>query len=80
MPIHVATPISVFGQEEFHTLDHRIMGVMIESYLEEGRQDLKEGVELLYGQSVTDACLGWSDSVPVLRQLADAVRERRKTA
>jgi len=60
--------------------DHRIMGVMIESYLEEGRQDLKEGVELLYGQSVTDACLGWSDSVPVLRQLADAVRERRKSA
>ena len=58
--------------------DKRIMGVMIEGHLEEGRQDLKDGITPAYGQSITDACLGWEDSVPVLEQLAEAVRERRK--
>ncbi len=57
--------------------DDRIMGVMIESHLEEGRQDLKDGIAPVYGQSITDACISWDDSVPVLRQLAEAVRERR---
>ncbi|MGD8483918.1 MAG: 3-deoxy-7-phosphoheptulonate synthase AroG [Thioalkalispiraceae bacterium] len=54
-----------------------IMGVMIESHLKEGRQDIETGKELVYGQSITDACLGWEDSEPVLRQLAEAVRARR---
>jgi 3-deoxy-7-phosphoheptulonate synthase len=57
--------------------DSRIMGVMIESHLQEGRQDLESGEAINYGQSITDACLGWDDSVPVLEQLAEAVRSRR---
>jgi 3-deoxy-7-phosphoheptulonate synthase len=59
--------------------DHRIMGVMIESNLKAGRQDLVPGNELVYGQSITDACLGWEDSVPVLEGLATSVRTRRLT-
>ena len=55
----------------------RIMGVMVESHLKEGRQDLKPGVELEYGKSITDACIGWEDSLTVLDVLAEAVRQRR---
>ncbi|MCK6264003.1 3-deoxy-7-phosphoheptulonate synthase AroG [Vibrio sp. ZSDE26] len=55
-----------------------IFGVMIESHLVEGRQDLVEGAELTYGQSLTDACIGWADTEKVLRQLADAVQARRE--
>ena len=58
--------------------NHNITGVMIESHLVAGRQDLIEGRDLLYGQSITDACINWDDSVPVLEQLAAAVRERRE--
>ncbi|EGA66641.1 3-deoxy-7-phosphoheptulonate synthase AroG [Vibrio brasiliensis] len=54
-----------------------IFGVMIESHLVEGRQDLVEGETLTYGQSITDACIGWNDTEKVLRQLADAVAARR---
>ena len=54
-----------------------IMGVMIESNLVEGRQDIVPGKELVYGQSVTDACLSWEDTVPLLDELAAAVRARR---
>jgi len=57
--------------------DTRIIGVMIESHLQAGRQDSKPGQALTYGQSITDACISWDDSVPLLRQLADAVRKRR---
>ena len=57
--------------------DHRIMGVMIESHLIAGRQDVEPGKPLTYGQSITDACLGWEDTAPLLRELARAVRERR---
>jgi 3-deoxy-7-phosphoheptulonate synthase len=57
--------------------DTRIIGVMIESNLEEGRQDLKPGVPLKRGVSITDACLGWAQTEPVLEALARAVRERR---
>ena len=57
--------------------DERIMGVMVESHLKEGRQDLMPGKELEYGKSITDACLGWEDSVTVLEILAEAVRQRR---
>ena len=55
----------------------RIIGVMIESNLVGGRQDLKGGKPLVYGQSITDGCLGWDDSVQVLESLAEAVRARR---
>lgn len=58
--------------------DNRIIGVMIESHLEEGRQDLKPGVPLKYGVSITDACLAWTQTEPVLQALARAVQERRK--
>lgn len=58
--------------------DHRIVGVMIESHLVSGRQDLVQGKELVYGQSVTDGCINWDDSVKVLEGLAAAVRERRR--
>ena len=60
--------------------DQRLTGIMIESHLEEGRQDLQPGVPLRYGVSVTDACIGWAQTEPVLRQLADAVRTRRGQA
>ncbi len=54
-----------------------LAGVMIESHLVGGRQDPAPGRPLTYGQSITDACLAWPDTVPVLRELADAVRARR---
>lgn len=57
--------------------DDRIIGVMIESHLKAGRQDLLPGKELIYGQSITDACIGWEESIPLLQELADAVRARR---
>ncbi len=57
--------------------ERRIVGVMVESHLCEGRQDLKPGQPLAHGVSITDACLGWDDTVPLLRGLADAVRVRR---
>jgi 3-deoxy-7-phosphoheptulonate synthase len=50
---------------------------MIESHLVEGRQDLVDGKVETYGQSITDACIGWEDTETVLRQLADAVESRR---
>ena len=59
--------------------DRRIIGVMVESYLVAGRQDLIPGRDLTYGQSITDACIGWEDSVTVLEGLAEAVRQRRLT-
>ncbi|PTD96139.1 3-deoxy-7-phosphoheptulonate synthase AroG [Pseudothauera lacus] len=57
--------------------DERIIGVMVESHLKEGRQDLVPGKDLEYGKSITDACIGWEDSVEVLDILAEAVRARR---
>jgi 3-deoxy-7-phosphoheptulonate synthase len=57
--------------------DERIFGVMVESHLKEGRQDLRPGMTLDHGVSVTDACLGWDDTVVVLDTLAEAVRKRR---
>jgi 3-deoxy-7-phosphoheptulonate synthase len=58
--------------------DPRIAGVMIESHLEQGRQDLKPGTELRRGVSITDACIGWSQTEPLLLRLAEAVRQRRR--
>ena len=57
--------------------DARICGVMIESHLNAGRQDLVAGHPLQYGVSITDACIGWDTTVEVLRTLADAVGQRR---
>jgi 3-deoxy-7-phosphoheptulonate synthase len=57
--------------------DRRIIGLMVESHLEEGRQDIVPGQPLQRGVSVTDACIGWEQTVPLLHGLADAVRQRR---
>jgi 3-deoxy-7-phosphoheptulonate synthase len=54
-----------------------IFGMMLESFLADGRQDLVPGRPLHYGQSITDACMGWEMTVPVLNDLAKAVRSRR---
>ncbi len=58
--------------------DERIIGVMLESHLMAGRQDHEPGCTLEYGKSITDGCLGWEETVPVLELLAEAVRTRRK--
>jgi 3-deoxy-7-phosphoheptulonate synthase len=60
--------------------ERRIVGVMIESHLQAGRQDLVPGQPLAYGQSITDGCIGWDDTVPLLEELAGAVRQRRLAA
>jgi 3-deoxy-7-phosphoheptulonate synthase len=57
-----------------------IFGVMIESFLVAGRQEIGERSSMTFGQSVTDGCLGWDTTVPVLEGLARAVRERRARA
>ena len=57
--------------------EERIFGAMVESHLVGGRQDLMPGRPLTYGQSITDACLGWDDSVAALEILAEGVRQRR---
>jgi 3-deoxy-7-phosphoheptulonate synthase len=54
-----------------------IIGVLMESFLVEGRQDLTDPARLVYGQSITDACLSWEMTVPILHELAAAVRARR---
>ncbi len=54
--------------------DRRIIGVMLESNLVAGTQKLVKGKPLVYGQSITDACLGWDETLPLLRELAAAVR------
>ncbi|HDY7663630.1 TPA: 3-deoxy-7-phosphoheptulonate synthase AroG [Vibrio vulnificus] len=63
--------------EQLAAGEEAIFGVMIESHLVEGRQDLVEGKAATYGQSITDACIGWEDTETVLRQLANAVAARR---
>jgi len=54
-----------------------IAGVMIESFIVAGRQELSDASRLVYGQSITDACIGWDETVTVLQGLASAARERR---
>lgn len=60
--------------------DGRLIGVMIESHLIEGRQDHVPGKALTFGQSITDPCLGWDDSVKLLAELAEAVARRREVS
>jgi 3-deoxy-7-phosphoheptulonate synthase len=57
--------------------DRRITGVMIESHLQEGRQDLIPGTPLRHGVSITDACISMGQTIPVLQQLSKAVSARR---
>jgi 3-deoxy-7-phosphoheptulonate synthase len=63
--------------EQISLGDARIIGVMVESHLNEGRQEYKPGRELEYGKSITDGCLGWQDTVELLEMLAASVRARR---
>lgn len=58
--------------------DNRIFGLMLESHLLEGRQDVVAGQPLTYGQSITDACMGWDITATLLHELAAAVKQRRK--
>jgi 3-deoxy-7-phosphoheptulonate synthase len=58
--------------------NQNIFGVMVESHLQEGRQDLVEGTTPVYGQSITDACIGWQDTELLLEQLHNAVATRNK--
>jgi len=60
--------------------EHAIVGMMMESFLVDGRQDLVEPCALRYGQSITDACMGWDMTVPAIDALADAVRRRRRSS
>ncbi len=57
--------------------DVRIVGIMVESHLVGGRQDIVEGQTLTYGQSITDGCIDWDSSVAVLDRLSRAVKTRR---
>ena len=59
--------------------EKRIIGIMLESNLIAGRQNTDEGKELVYGQSITDACMAWDNSETLLRELAVAVQQRRLT-
>jgi 3-deoxy-7-phosphoheptulonate synthase len=60
------------------TGERRIVGVMVESHIVAGRQDLVPGKPLVYGQSITDGCIDWASSVAVLERLAAAVQARRR--
>jgi len=60
--------------------ERAIIGVLMESFLVDGRQDLDDPARLVYGQSITDACMGWEMTVPVLRELAAAVSARRNAS
>ena len=71
--IHVAHDIAT----QIARGNRDIFGIMIESHLVEGRQNVVKGQTLTYGQSITDACIGWEDTVDVLGQLAQASRKRR---
>ena len=59
--------------------DARIIGVMIESNLVAGRQDVRSGTPLTYGQSITDGCIDWNTTAATLQLLADAITARRNT-
>lgn len=70
---HVARAIA----EQVAQGEWGIIGAMLESFLVAGKQQLTDRSHLVYGQSITDSCLGWEGTVPVLHELAAAVRERR---
>jgi 3-deoxy-7-phosphoheptulonate synthase len=70
-------PVLATVGEQVAAGDMRIFGVMVESHLNAGRQDLVPGKPLVYGQSITDGCIGWDETVASLEGLAEAVRQRR---
>ena len=70
--------MSMVKNEDFKIIkgEDRITGVMIESNLEEGNQKADDLSQLVYGKSITDACINWQDTKDCLHQLADAVSQR----
>jgi 3-deoxy-7-phosphoheptulonate synthase len=75
---HLRQPVVVAEiAEQIAAGESGIAGVMVESFLVAGRQDLTDPSRLVFGQSITDACIGWDDTVAVLESLASAARERR---
>lgn len=62
---------------QFAAGEQRVFGIMIESHLVAGNQSLSGDKPLVYGQSITDGCIGWDDSVALLEMLAEGARERR---
>ena len=64
--------------EQIPNTNSNIMGVMIESHLVEGNQVIGDGTQLTYGQSITDACMGWQDTAWCLTHLAESIEHRRK--
>jgi 3-deoxy-7-phosphoheptulonate synthase len=70
-------PVSADIASQISGGDGRIIGIMIESHLLPGSQELLPGIDLTYGKSITDGCIGWEESVQVLDLLAEAVRSRR---
>ena len=66
--------------EQVREGERAIFGMMTESFLVDGRQDLVDPAALRYGQSITDACIGWEATGPMLHELASAVRARRQGA
>jgi 3-deoxy-7-phosphoheptulonate synthase len=71
--LHVAQDIAA----QLSSGERRIFGVMVESHLVGGRQDLVPGKPLTYGQSITDGCIDWEGSLSILENLSQAVRARR---
>ncbi len=69
--------VAAYVGEQISNGDERIMGLMVESHLNEGRQDHTPGCTLDYGKSITDACLGWDDTLELLEGLANSVKARR---
>ena len=63
---------------QIETGSQHVFGVMLESYLQSGRQEILPGTPLIYGKSITDACLGWDETQPVLTRLAHAIQTHRK--
>ncbi|MBU3724374.1 MAG: 3-deoxy-7-phosphoheptulonate synthase AroG [Burkholderiaceae bacterium] len=70
-------PVSENIAQQLAAGDQRIFGVMVESHLVGGRQDLVPGKALTYGQSITDGCIDWEGSLKILQNLAEGVRARR---
>ncbi|MDR1311747.1 MAG: 3-deoxy-7-phosphoheptulonate synthase AroG [Burkholderiaceae bacterium] len=70
-------PVCLSIAETIAQGDMRILGVMVESHLVAGRQDMVPGKPLTYGQSITDACIGWDDSVLIMEKLQESVKKRR---
>jgi len=75
---HARQPIVAHDiAEQIVAGERGIVGILMESFLVDGRQDLVDRDTLVYGQSITDACMGWEMTAPVLRELASAVRTWR---